>query len=73
MTIKKATDRLTIELMTSQDEAGKPLLVIQDADDTDQAVIVYLPEVKQLIDALASAASQLAQLEAELRQRGNGK
>jgi len=59
----QATDDLSIELCPTGDADNQPLLKIR-SKTTKGEVVVYLDEMRHLVDALAKAAANLAAAEA---------
>ena len=58
----RATEDLVVELWPAGDAASEPLLKIRSMG-TEDAVVVYLDEVRHLVAALVDAATQLAEAE----------
>ena len=58
----RATEDQVVELWPAGDAASEPLLKIRSIG-TEDAVVVYLEQVRHLVGALADAATQLAEAE----------
>lgn len=66
----QATDNLMIAIYPTGTRADQPLLKLYSVSDEEQQVMIVLQETRSVIEALAHAATLLAELEAK---RHNGR